>query len=108
MLILEDRIDIIAGETVVRSFNMASLTLSLPDEMRSFIDRNARAGGYADPSGFVRALIRREMETGETAGPLASIRRGLEDIEHGRYNAFDAQKVRERVKEKIAARNNQE
>ena len=84
---------------------MASLTLSLPDEMRSFIDQGTKAGAYADPSEFVRALIRREMETGETAALVASIRRGLEDIEHGRYDMFDAREIRERVKEKMAAEN---
>ena len=83
---------------------MESLTLSLPDDMRSFIDHSAKAGAYTDPGEFVRALIRREMETGETAALVAGIQRGLDDIEHGRYGTFDAQAIRERVKEKIATR----
>ena len=46
------------------------------------------------------------METGETTALVASIQRGLDDIEQGRYGTFDTQAIRERVKEKIAAINN--
>ena len=83
---------------------MASLHLSLPDEMSKFIDQSAKAGDYAHPSAFVRALIRREMENNETLGLIASVHRGLADIEHGRYHTFDAEKIRTRAREKLAAK----
>ena len=61
--------------------------------MCKFIDQSAKAGAYAHPSEFVRALIRRKMENNETLGLIASVHRGLADIEHGRYDTFDAEKT---------------
>ncbi len=68
---------------------MASLNVSLPDEMRRFIDSRTLAGAYSTPSEFIRALVRREMEKNDTTQLEAGIRRGLSDIEHGRLQRFN-------------------
>ena len=83
---------------------MASLNLSLPDEMRSFIDQSAKAGAYAGPSEFVRALIRREMEKSDTLSLAASVQRGISDVEQGRYAPFDADAIRSRVQNRRAGK----
>jgi antitoxin ParD1/3/4 len=41
---------------------MATLTLSLPDQTKDWIDRQARAGRHDDAEDYVRALIEKEQE----------------------------------------------
>ncbi len=79
---------------------MASLNLSLPDEMRNFVDQSAKEGVYAGPSEFIRSLIRQEMEKSENFRLVASIERGLTDINQGRYAPFDAHGIRSSVQKK--------
>ena len=38
------------------------MNVSLPDEMRSFVDDQVDRGGYGSTSEYVRALIRRDQE----------------------------------------------
>jgi len=46
----------------------SSLHVSLPDEMRKFVDhRSSVNDSYATPSEYVRALIRKDMEEREEA-----------------------------------------
>ena len=44
---------------------MATLSISLPDPMKSWVDAQAVPGRYDDASGYVRALIRRDQERTE-------------------------------------------
>ncbi|MBZ0252031.1 MAG: hypothetical protein K8I02_01710 [Candidatus Methylomirabilis sp.] len=37
---------------------MANVTVSMPEELKDWIDAQARRGGYADPAEYIRALIR--------------------------------------------------
>ncbi len=65
----------------------ASLHVSLPDEMRRFVD--ARANGtatYATPSEYVRDLIRRDMERLDVE---LSILQGLDEANRGAFVADD-------------------
>jgi antitoxin ParD1/3/4 len=38
------------------------MNVSLPDELKQFVDGQVDAGGYGSTSEFIRALIRREQE----------------------------------------------
>ena len=38
------------------------MNVSLPDEMRGFVDEQVGQGGYGSTSEYVRALIRRDQE----------------------------------------------
>ncbi|KXI26965.1 type II toxin-antitoxin system ParD family antitoxin [Paraglaciecola hydrolytica] len=40
---------------------MATLNVSLPDEMRSWIDQQVASGKFANASDFIRDLIRRNQ-----------------------------------------------
>lgn len=40
---------------------LTSMNISLPREMRSYVQRQLRAGGYSNASEFVRQLIRAEQ-----------------------------------------------
>ncbi|HTH77953.1 MAG TPA: ribbon-helix-helix protein, CopG family [Ramlibacter sp.] len=41
---------------------MSTMNISLPDEMKAFIDRQVAERGYGTSSEFLRDLIRREQE----------------------------------------------
>lgn len=41
---------------------MATMTLSLPDPMKEWIEAETRRGDYASTSDFMRDLVRRERE----------------------------------------------
>jgi antitoxin ParD1/3/4 len=41
---------------------MATMNVSLPDDLRAFVDDQVRAGGYGSTSEYVRALIRRARD----------------------------------------------
>ncbi len=61
----------------------ASLHVSLPDDMRRFVDRVANgASTYATPSEYVRDLIRKDMEREYVYDAL---RTGLEQAERGEF-----------------------
>ncbi|MBZ0253906.1 MAG: type II toxin-antitoxin system ParD family antitoxin [Candidatus Methylomirabilis sp.] len=41
---------------------MATLNISLPDEMRAFVDEQASGGSFSTPSEYVRHLIREDRK----------------------------------------------
>jgi antitoxin ParD1/3/4 len=40
---------------------MATMNISLPDEMKAFVEERVQSGRYANASDYVRDLIRREQ-----------------------------------------------
>ncbi|WP_261294992.1 type II toxin-antitoxin system ParD family antitoxin [Sphingomonas hylomeconis] len=44
---------------------MATMNISLPDLMKSWIEAQARTGRYSNSSDYVRDLIRREQDRAE-------------------------------------------
>ena len=61
---------------------MSTMNVSLPDELRSFVDDQVEGGRYGSTSEYVRSLIRREQDRqqlrallvdggGSPLGPLA-------------------------------------
>ncbi|WP_457832751.1 type II toxin-antitoxin system ParD family antitoxin, partial [Staphylococcus aureus] len=48
------------GQT--RSLAMAAMNVSLPDSLNDWVEAQARAGGYGNPSDYVRDLIRRDQQ----------------------------------------------
>lgn len=41
---------------------MSTMNVSLPDELKRFVDGQVDEGGYGSTSEFIRALIRREQD----------------------------------------------
>lgn len=65
----------------------ASLHVSLPDEMRRFVDDISNGKSlYATPSEYVRALIRKDMEQ---RGFEVAIRQGLDEANRGEFATDD-------------------
>ena len=65
----------------------SSLHVSLPDEMRAYVDlRTNGAKAYATPSEYVRALIRTDMEKeSERFYVFSELLKADNDIKNGRF-----------------------
>ena len=74
----------------------SSLHVSLPDEMRAFVDlRTNGKNAYATPSEYVRALIRADMEReSERLYVFGEILKGMKDVEEGQVFSADEIRVR--------------
>ena len=58
---------------------MATMNVSLPEQMKHWVESQARTGRYSNASDYVRDLIRRDQErAGEIARMQALIAEGLE------------------------------
>jgi antitoxin ParD1/3/4 len=75
----------------------SSLHVSLPDEMRAYVDlRTNGTNAFATPSEYVRALIRNDMEKeSERLYVFKELLKSAEDIKAGR--TLSAADVRKRM-----------
>lgn len=58
---------------------MATMTLSLPDPMKEWIEAETRKGDYASTSDFMRDLVRRERERRKPPMTLEELRQRLDE-----------------------------
>ena len=70
---------------------MATMNVSLPDEMVEFVERAVRGGGYASSSEVVREALRllqhdKELEAEKLAILRREVGRGLADAAAGRFS----------------------
>lgn len=65
----------------------SSLHVSLPDEMRRFVDHRTNGKAqYATPSEYVRDLIRRDMEKeADKLSVYIELLKAADDIDNGRF-----------------------
>ncbi len=52
---------------------MATMNVSLPDPMKTWVESRARGGRYSNASDYVRALIRKDQERQQTIGELQGL-----------------------------------
>lgn len=80
----------------------SSLHVSLPDEMRAFVDLRANGKArYSTPSEYVRDLIRSDMEKeSDRQYVMREMVKSMDDIEHGRLVSGD--EVEQRLNKTIA------
>lgn len=57
---------------------MATMNVSLPDAMKSWVEGRAQTGRYSNASDYVRDLIRRDQER---ADKIAAMQRLVDDAE---------------------------
>lgn len=77
---------------------MATLNISLPDPMRSWIQERVDEGKYSTSSDYVRDLIRRDQERNQKIEALQkAITQGLgsEDVKDFDINAFTERMLKE-------------
>ena len=74
---------------------MATLNVSLPDEMRAFVDGEVARGDYGTASAYVQQLIRRDRRRAEVRQMMID---GLESGSAGVYDDAFRQRLRDRAK----------
>ena len=74
---------------------MATMNISLPDQMKTWIDEHVQSGNYANASDYVRDLIRRD-----NAKRQALIEALIEGENSGPSRPFDKQAFLKRMHEK--------
>ena len=65
---------------------MATMNISLPDQMKAFVEAQTADGKYANSSDFVRDLIRREQVKREK---IAALQEKLDEGEASGYRNID-------------------
>lgn len=70
---------------------MATLNISMPDEMRTFIEARVRTGEYQSASDYLRDLIRHDRE--ETERLL------VEGLESGTVRSLDMANLRKKAQD---------
>lgn len=83
---------------------MASLHISLSDEMRAFVDTQVRGGAYHNHSEYVRDLIRHDQERRTQAQIDTLLLQGLESGTPVALTADDWQEIREQVRARAGQR----
>lgn len=81
---------------------MATMNVSLPDQMKAWVERQAEGGLYGNASDYIRDLIRKDQERKEAIAALqAAITEGAES---GEPQSFDAGTFKLRMREKHVVR----
>lgn len=75
---------------------MATMNVSLPDPMKSWVEERARDGSYSNASDYVRHLIRRDQERARAIARLQSAI--AEGLESGAPQALDATRFKARMR----------
>ena len=86
---------------------MTTMTISLPDQMKRWIDARVEAGDYASASDYMRDLVRRDRERREGAGKVYSVdelRDLLAEARAGGASKLSVSDIRETGR-RIAAQN---
>ena len=79
---------------------MATMNVSLPDQMKSWVENQTKDGRYSNVSDYVRNLIREDQERKQAIAELqALIDEGIEsgDPQPVEMSAYVASKLKERV-----------
>lgn len=81
---------------------MATMNISLPDQMRAWVEARTASGPYSNSSDYVRDLIRKDQERQSAVETLqTAITQG---IESGEPRPFDAEDFKLRMRERHVVR----
>ncbi len=85
---------------------MASLNVSMPGELREFIDKRTNQGGFSTPSEYVRHLVREDKRRETLEGKLleALDEGGLRDLEPDFFGRLRARLPKTKKQAKRAGR----
>lgn len=75
---------------------MATMNVSLPDQMKDWVEGQTKDGRYSNASDYVRALIRRDQERGVA---LAAFQQAIDEgLASGPARAVDFEAFKARMK----------
>lgn len=83
---------------------MKSINISLPEEMRVYIEQQVASGGYSTVSEYIRQLIRQDRQQKAEQQLEKLLLEGLNSGEATPVTAEDWTEIRQAVKKKIATR----
>ncbi|MSP59726.1 MAG: type II toxin-antitoxin system ParD family antitoxin [Myxococcales bacterium] len=76
---------------------MATMNISIPADMRSFVEEETSRGGYASTSEYLRAIIRKEREARERESLERKLEEGLASGPATPWMAADRKRLRKRL-----------
>lgn len=80
---------------------MATMNVSLPDPMKSWVEDRLQDGRFSNTSDYVRHLIRRDQEREDAK---ASLQHAIDEgMRSGTVEEFDFQAFRAQMREKYAS-----
>ena len=82
---------------------MATMNISLPDEMKAFVEERVESGRYANSSDFVRDLIRQEMEDRDRV--FAELRHLIQEGLDSGYSDRTPEQIFEETRTRLLAKN---
>ena len=87
---------------------MATMTISLPDPMKEWIEEQVKRGDYASTSDYVRDAVRKDRERLEANRPLTAeeLQVMLDEAEAGGVSDKTLEDIFEEAMQKVAARRN--
>jgi len=81
---------------------MATMSMSMPDAMKAWVESRAESGQYCNVSDYIRDLIRKDRQRKEAIAALqAAIPEG---VERGKLEPFDAAAFKLRMRERHVVR----
>ena len=83
---------------------MSTLNISLPEQMRQFIDEQVASGGYSTASEYVRELVRNAQKAAARARLESELLKGLEG-EPIEVNEEYWRRTREKLQRQLQDRN---
>ncbi len=92
------------AQTGTMKLMRASLNISLPEAMRTWVEEQVADGGYSTPSEFVRQLLRAEQERQVRGQIDRNLLKALDSGEATDLTSTDWEHIRQRVFAKKARR----
>jgi antitoxin ParD1/3/4 len=83
---------------------MTTMNISLPDEMRTFVEQQVACGGYSSASEYVRALIRDAVKQEERRKLESMLLQGLESGAAAPLDDKKWQAIRQAVNKRLTGR----
>ncbi len=68
---------------------MATMNVSLPDTMKTWVEEQATSGQYSNASDYIRDLIRHDQASRTTEHLADQLREGLADVKSGNLRSAD-------------------
>ncbi|WP_430450369.1 type II toxin-antitoxin system ParD family antitoxin [Rhodophyticola sp.] len=79
---------------------MATMNVSLPDPMKTWIETRLKDGNFSNTSDYVRHLIRRDQERAQA---IEALQKAIDEgVQSGEPESFDFKAFKARMRERYA------
>jgi antitoxin ParD1/3/4 len=81
---------------------MTTLNISLPDNLKTFIEKEVKEGGYSTTSEYLRTLVRQAQKQKAQETLETQLLEGLASGQSSEMSAKDWQAIRQEVKARVS------